>query len=344
MVDVQADAAFSDETLGTKDKFWLIHDDQWRWLFKYNRAPGGVMTGDDWAEVIAGELAALLGLPHALTGLARRQEPDGRWRRGVTSLDFTRSPPVAPQGHDPDRWIVIGLIHGNQLLYRRDPTYPRHGLRRTSRHTINGVFAALDHFGVHGPNEFMPAPAAAETFVRKPAPFVFTGYLLLDAWIANTDRHHENWAVIEVRDIGDPRYMRLDEEAKRAGFGPVYLLAPSYDHASSLGASLTQTEHLERLTTRDCNRTVAAYLDRGRSRFHDDQAEGRTLSMLQVFTAAAVRHPDAAAYWLNRLSVVRPTDWRLILDRVPNTHITGTTRRFVDALLTETRRRLLDSV
>lgn len=32
----------------------------------------------------------------------------------------------------------------------------------------------------------------------RPAFDVFTGYLLLDAWIANTDRHPHNWGVLRT--------------------------------------------------------------------------------------------------------------------------------------------------
>jgi serine/threonine protein kinase HipA of HipAB toxin-antitoxin module len=44
----------------------------------------------------------------------------------------------------------------------------------------------------------------------------FTGYLVLDALIGHTDRHEENWGVIE-------------------GITGAKRLAPSFDHASSLG-------------------------------------------------------------------------------------------------------------
>lgn len=47
----------------------------------------------------------------------------------------------------------------------------------------------------------------------------FCGYLILDALVANRDRHEENWAVL--RDLG----------------GQV-TLAPSYDHGNSLGFNL----------------------------------------------------------------------------------------------------------
>ena len=47
-------------------------------------------------------------------------------------------------------------------------------------------------------------------------------YLVLDAVIGNTDRHHENWGILRQR-RGNVWY----------GF-----VAPSFDHASSLGREL----------------------------------------------------------------------------------------------------------
>ena len=48
---------------------------------------------------------------------------------------------------------------------------------------------------------------------------VFAGFVLLDAWIANQDRHDNNWSVLIPGTW--PR--------------PATLLSGSYDHASSLG-------------------------------------------------------------------------------------------------------------
>jgi hypothetical protein len=47
---------------------------------------------------------------------------------------------------------------------------------------------------------------------------VFAGYIMLDAWIANTDRHPHNWAVL-----------------RRATSAEPLQLCGSYDHASCLG-------------------------------------------------------------------------------------------------------------
>jgi len=97
------------------------------------------------------------------------------------------------------------LVHGNELLQEVDRTYPVTQLRGVSKHTVEAVFGQL----LSGdPPMGAPAPLSAVD--------CFVGSLLLDALIGNGDRHHENWAVIHGT-------------ASRR-------LAPSYDHASSLGS------------------------------------------------------------------------------------------------------------
>jgi hypothetical protein len=71
---------------------------------------------------------------------------------------------------------------------------------------------------------------------------VFIGYVMLDAWIANQDRHHENWGA-----IWDGKSMRL---------------APTYDHAAGMARNLKDVERQDRLVTRDKNRTVRAYAEK----------------------------------------------------------------------------------
>jgi hypothetical protein len=72
---------------------------------------------------------------------------------------------------------------------------------------------------------------------------VFASYLVLDALIGNTDRHHMNWGVLD--DPGSPR-----------------VLAPTFDHASSLGFLLSDEQRNLRLDTTDPRQTVEAYASR----------------------------------------------------------------------------------
>ena len=174
---VPDDAPAKTETMGTKPKFWFSRGGP-MWLFKATR-PG---QGEHWAEVVSAALAEKLSLPHAHYELARWQGTSG-----VVTPRFT------PDGYD--------LVHGNELLAERDPTYPREGARyiRTREHTIAAVRGVVGAAGVALPIGWTP-PSGITT-----VPDVFGGYLLLDAWIGNTDRHHEDCRVQRLESL-DPGF------------------------------------------------------------------------------------------------------------------------------------------
>lgn len=331
--DIETNSALTEEPLGTKEKFWLVHEDGRRWLFKYNRVSEGEVTGDDWAEGIAGELADLLNMPHAQSFLASKIEADGSRRRGVAVWDFTRIGSVDETPEHKTQWKPLGpLIHGNELLYRTDTEYPVNDVRRVYQHTTARVMEALENYKVTWSS--LPTSLEWSLPVALRGPDLMVGYLMLDAWIGNTDRHHENWGVIELAGIN---------MGNTSGSSSVYELAPTYDHAASMGSILTEKAFRERLTTKDQNRTVSAYVDRGRSAFYNDgQASGKSLPIINVFEQAARRYPATARQWIGRLAAIRPEDWQLILNRVPPSHMTQAAREFVDTFLNETQRRLLE--
>lgn len=163
---VPDNAPVSAETLGTKRKFWFDRDNQ-KWLFKATR-PG---TGEHWAEVIVAALAGALGLPHAEYELARWRDETGADLAGCVTRRFAVSP--------------YELVHGNELLAEIDPSYSPAGARyvRTRQHTLDALSGAL-RAEVAPPWNWQP-PGDVQT-----AEQVFGGYLLLDAWVSNTDRHH----------------------------------------------------------------------------------------------------------------------------------------------------------
>lgn len=187
----------SNETLGSKYKFWFHHPKLGHCLYKQNR----INLGEDWAEKVASELCELLELPHAVYELASTWKGD----RGVISLDFV------PQGGT--------LVHGNELLASIVPNYPTSSTYGVSQHTIDLVLDLIANESVKLPFEWIPPPDI------QTAVDVFVGYLLLDAWIGNGDRHHENWGIVRIKTDSNP------EETE--------YLAPTYDHASSLGRELS---------------------------------------------------------------------------------------------------------
>lgn len=293
VVHVPDSAAELTEQLGTKPKFWFRSEGITPTLFKEAR-PG---TGEDWAEKAAAELAALLGLPHADYDLAQWRD-----RRGVVTPSFV---PVGGR-----------LVHGNELMAEVIEDYPKQEFFRVRRHTL-GVVMALVSLEIVAPPEGFAATAS----IRSGAD-VFAGYLLLDAWIGNQDRHHENWALI--------RHPRGD-----------VTLAPSYDHASSLGRNETDENRRERLNTRDQGRSLAAYVARARSALYANPGDAKPLGTLETFERAAAKRPASALEWLDRLDVVSRDQVEAIFASIPGHLISELGVEFATRMLALNKDRLL---
>lgn len=284
------------ETMGTRRKHWFRDPHLRRALFKAAR-PG---SGEDWAEKIASELAAKIGLPHAHYELGR-SGPD----HGSVSPTFV-----------PER---SALIHGNELLVALDPTYVEFDpQQRRAGYTVDRVFEALGAAGTRLPPEYQLS------LDLSTAGDLFAGYLLLDALIGNTDRHHENWGVIEDRST------RV----------PVRYLAPTFDHASSLGRNEPEQRVSLRVSTSDTNATVEAYASRAKCPFFGPS--GNALSPFQAFAEAAQIHSRAATVWKDQLVSLNEAKITEIIQRVPGDRITPTRRVFLVRFLLHNRQRLLE--
>lgn len=153
---------------------------------------------------------------------------------------------------------------------------------------------------------------------------VFTGYLLLDAWIGNTDRHHENWAIIENPEASARRH-----------------LAPTFDHASCLGCHLRDEDRVKRLQTNDRNFTVEAYAVRARSAFYRNDSSAHPMKTWETFRLAAEKRPKAARVWLDRLAAIREEEISLVLERVPSSRISQPAFEFARRLLVHNRGSLM---
>ena len=287
------------EPMGTKRKFWYRTPDGGRWLFKFNRPA----HGEDWAEKIACEIAELLGLPHAVADLASCEN-----QSGVAVRDFV------PEG--------FRLVHGNELLVELvDPAYPRDQNFKVRQHNLPNVFHVLQTASVALPSA-IHLPAGVNS-----AAGLLAGYLLLDALISNTDRHHENWAILERRAAKDqPRVAEL---------------APTFDHASSLGRNEPDEKRQLRLDGRDTQYTVSTYLAKAPSRIYASDADERPLSPLDAFAGASRVVPAAARAWLAALDYCSTDSVREIVARVPDERMSAVARRFVLRMVELSRQELL---
>ncbi len=290
------------EPMGTKEKFWFEHTDGNRWLFKFNRQG----HGDDWSERIASEMAALLGLPHGHVELATFEN-----RPGVMCRDFTNRK-------------QLSLVHGNELLVLLiDPKYPKEQNYKVTGHTVERVLSILNLVLAASPPGFEPAESI------QIAVEVFAGYLLLDALIGNTDRHHENWAVM----VSPPNM------ARAAGQSPVEL-APTFDHASCLGFNLRDEERVDRMTP-GRNRTVESFADRATSKLYlVDHPEAKPLSPLAAFLEATRDRPAARRAWVQRAAGIADEQIRAIVEAVPAERMSRPAREFATILLRVNRARI----
>lgn len=284
-----------EEPMGTKRKFWCDADDGRRYLFKYAR----VGTGENWSEKIAAEVAEVLAVPHAEVDLAVCEGHPGTLTLAITDDQLT-------------------LTHGNELLQERRPAYPARAAYGASEHTVAIVLDALGQ-------DFIHPPERATSTVLVTAVDWFLGYLMLDALIGNTDRHHENWAVL----------VRLDRADRYAA------LAPSYDHASSLGRELNDHERRARLEGRDRRRTVEAYCRKARSALYRNNQDTAPVSPVDAFREAMRHAPAAGRYWLDRLGATEHATLTRIVDRIPSQCMSEPARQFAVAVMATNRRALL---
>ena len=166
--DVSAWSVVDIEAEGSDAKEWLADPYHDRWLCKPAVTPhNGVQQGEDWSEWLAAEVATGLAVPHATIRLATRNGLPAALSRSLRSSDEE--------------------LQAGAVLLQGIPGFVPRSRTRTG-HNLPNIRAVLEN--VTAPRSWA-GPAGAGTAFG-----VFCGYLVLDALIANTDRHEENWAVI----------------------------------------------------------------------------------------------------------------------------------------------------
>lgn len=193
----------------------------------------------------------------------------------------------------------LTLFHGNQLMVEIDADYEVDASRfRQSQHTLANIWRALE-------TQF--ADDRVEAAVRQ-----FAEYLTLDALIGNVDRHHENWGI--QRSLA-----HLSEVS----------LAPSFDHASSLGRELTDTRR-ERFLSEN---SVGRYSERGRGGIYWSEDERRAPSPLDLVRRAAADYPTYFSPALLRLQRLDDNLIEEIVRRVPMDWMSESARKFAIELM-----------
>jgi hypothetical protein len=295
IIEVPEDAIQESEDMGTKPKFWFDHPELGQCLYKQARSN----TGEDWSEKIAAELSQLIQLPHADYELAT-------WKQTVGTI----SPSFVPRNSN--------LILGNDILVKRNLNYPKSEVYNVSQHTLELVLEVISQSSVKPPLSLSLSPmiqTAVETFL---------GYLLLDAWIGNTDRHHENWGFIQSPILPDSLQFTIH-------------LAPTFDHASSLGRELQDSNRRKKLE----NNSINNYITKCRSGFYHQAGDKKAMFTLEAFKIVAQRYPQAASVWLEKLSLISSDETNQLFNQIPKSRISDIAVEFANNVLNLNQQRLL---
>lgn len=284
------------EVRGSNPHKWLQNPtalDTKPMLFKPVTIHTDHVQGEDWAEVASYALAIELGVPAAKAVLATR---DGQ--RGSLSCDIK-----IPKSSMGSGGVLISEIDPN---YQGPDAAGKMPKNRVG-HNLKNIKQVLDLCAP--PPGFSPTGFSGFD--------VFAGYLVLDAWIANTDRHDENWAVHQMHDRSR-------------------MLAPSFDHGSALGFSLQDDDRLRRL---ESPTAVERWARRGHAyRFEN----GAKLSLVDhALGALQMCEPGVREYWQRRLADVSLPDSREVLATIAS--MSDPALRFAMEILDINRRRLLDA-
>jgi len=287
ILQLRADSPDVIEQLGSKEKFWFRKEgDEQSWLFKFTREN----TGEDWSEKIASKVAVLLQVPAACVELAEFMD-----KRGCASRSFVET----KKGFD--------LIHGSEVLAGRVLGYEKLKRWRQSNHSIKNIVTAVE-------NTFPPRQRIQQLQT-------LAGFLVLDAVICNTDRHHDNWALLR-------------------GPGPagktVHSVAPSFDHASSLGRELRDDRRKWMLA----QNAVERYALKGHGGIYWQETDEKGENPLQLAIKAAKAYPKYFKPWVTRLRELHPKDFGAIIARVPGDWMSVEAKQFCAQLISVTVERL----
>ncbi|MBD3676056.1 MAG: hypothetical protein HUJ26_21310 [Planctomycetaceae bacterium] len=299
VIDVSNWERLSMEQMGTKPKFWCQSEDGGEYLFKESRSH----AGEHWSEKIAAEIAQWIGLSHASIELAVCNDKKGTISKNFLPLDKSCS-----------------LVHGNELLSKIDESYPKEAPNfSVVQHTLPRIIEALDEHHAQP-----PMTAIIPEGVTTGSDY-FLGYLMLDALITNTDRHHQNWGIT----ISSSETVGHDTE-----------IAPTFDHASSLGRELTdrrrddkyqaELRRNETVSPSRRDQTIVGYLEsrKGRSRIYEAEAEANPLHPIDVFRIAFARYNTPSDAWINRLQSLDYSQVRQIVQKIPNNIMSEPARSF----------------
>ncbi len=278
--DVSKSISDRPEALGTKEKFWLIPD-----------APSGLpasphlfkigrpQTGENWAEKVCCEILGHVEISQSHLSLCCP-----RRRYGSSLRTFH-----AAGG---------SFIPANMIIAQTVPDYDGERRFRQFKYQLSTSLGMLRVMLT-----VRPPLATPDKYAHLTAADFLVGYLLFDTLVGNTDRHHENWGVVIVPGNG-------------ASAPPTFHLAPSFDHASSLGRNETDASRVRRLTTTDKRDSVEAYAMRSRTAFYGHADATRTLTQSELICELRGAYPASTTFWATIFSAIDSEVFESIFARI----------------------------
>ena len=192
------------------------------------------------------------------------------------------------------------LHHGNEILEQYVSNYDGFKRLHQSKQTIENIFSVLTE------------TFTDESSVRA-AKIQIGTYFVLDALIGNTDRHHENWGI------------RCRSESTNL----LRSLAPSYDHASSLGRELMD-QRRERILK---DKAIHKYSAKGRGAVYWKSDTKHGPSPLDLVRRSVPRYSELFAPSLDRIRNMDEESLKHIVDRIPTGWMTRSARKFAIELM-----------
>ena len=290
------------EQQGSEGAQWLEDPEGRHWLHKDVVIKSGFRQGEDWSEVMSSAVAFAMGASRADTRLCRRCGRDGSLSLSVKPLGYNMfDGGVWLDGHPKVQGYLVGVRETDALV--------RPG------HTLGNIEVALSE---------VEAPPGTDDHDLTAFDH-FVGYLLLDALVANRDRHEQNWAVLEPQ---------LGEDLAR--------LAPSYDHATSLGFNLRDDDRCKRIADTQALERFAAH---GTAwRFEHPKGQRPPALVDLAVAALALASPRGRQHWIDTVRRLDLIPACQALNGVEVSGLSEPARTFISLILDLNLRRLRDAI
>lgn len=265
---------------------------------EFRQAPG--VRQKSWLMNPKDHSLEMFKIPRDNTGEAWSEQVGSRLGRrlGFDTADTRLALYRGQIGSLSQNFVNIGIeefFEGGDVLSLANPEFERRSLQG---YDMDFILSVLNRYGLE--QDFLTIP-------------------VFDAFIANQDRHCDNWGVI--RNTADGSYR----------------LAPLYDNGCALGQSIRESDLESYLC--DPGR-MAAFIRRGYSLI--GLSGERKPKFLKLLSHLRKSHEHMLSYWIDRVSDMQEQDARDTVNVVPDWLMSGKRKEFTCKLLSQRKAWLLD--